>query len=344
LTTPPEQARHIIFPAAGEVALVDYPLPQPEAGCIRIKTLYSLMSIGTETTILHQRYAQDSHFARMFSFPQLQTGVQAVGVVETSGGTDSEFKPGDLVYMRMGHGSHQVLPEAECSPVPDSVDLKQACWCGLAKTAYRAAWAAGLAEGKNVLVIGAGPVGQMVVRWASALGCSEIAVADVSAQRLEYAQVGCATPLPCGDITELLPSIAALNQGRGPSLVIDSTGNPAVFQPALAAAAQFGKVILLGDTGFPNRQCLSSDLMTKGLTLQATHDSHDLDGWTQRRVDELFFRTLSENRFPLEGMISHEFLPQQCAEAYTLAEQQRQHTMGILFDWTTMEDKHVPDP
>lgn len=344
MTTPPEQAQRIIFPTAGEVALVDYPLPPLAANCIRIKTLYSLMSIGTETTILYGRYAADSHFARMFSFPQMQTGVQAVGIVEATGSDARDFKPGELVYMRMAHGSHQVLAESTCSPVPDSVDLKQACWCGLAKTAFRAAWAGGFAQGKQVLVIGAGPVGQMVTRWAVALGCSDIAVADISAQRLEYARAGGATQLLCGDIKELLPTISALNEGQGPALVIDSTGNPVVFQPALAATARFGKLILLGDTGFPDRQCLSSDLMTKGLTLQATHDSHDLDGWTERRVDELFFKTLIGNRFPLDGMISHEFSPQQCGEAYSLAEQQRQHTMGLLFDWTKMENKHVPDP
>jgi 2-desacetyl-2-hydroxyethyl bacteriochlorophyllide A dehydrogenase len=334
LITHPEQPKRIIFPSPGEVTLVDYPLPQVGPGDIRIKTLYSLMSIGTETTILHRRYAPDSHFARMFSFPQLQTGVQAIGVVEERGDDATEFNPGDRVYMRMAHGSHQVLPAENCSPVPDDIDLKQACWCGLAKTAFRAAWAGNFSEGGHVLIIGAGPVGQMVVRWAAAMGMSEIAVADISEQRLDYAKSGGATTLLRGDITGLLPRIALLNKNRGPELIVDSTGNPAVFQPALAAATQFGKVVLLGDTGFPNRQCLSSDLMTKGLTLQATHDSHDRDGWTQRKVDERFFQVLSDKRFSLEGMISHEFSPQHCAEAYTLAEQQRQHTMGILFDWS----------
>jgi len=334
LITHPEQPKRIIFPSPGEVTLVDYPLPQVGPGDIRIKTLYSLMSIGTETTILHGRYAPDSHFARMFSFPQLQTGVQAVGIVEERGDDATEFNPGDQVYMRMAHGSHQVMPAEQCSPIPDGIDLKQACWCGLAKTAFRAACAGDFSEGDHVLIIGAGPVGQMVVRWAAAMGMSEIAVADISAQRLEYAKSGGATTLLRGDITKLLPRIALLNKSRGPELIVDSTGNPAVFQPALAAAAKFGKMVLLGDTGFPNRQCLSSDLMTKGLTLQATHDSHDRDGWTQRKVDERFFQVLSDKRFSLEGMISHEFSPQHCAEAYTLAEQQRQHTMGILFDWS----------
>jgi 2-desacetyl-2-hydroxyethyl bacteriochlorophyllide A dehydrogenase len=335
LTTPPEQPRRIIFPARGEAELQPFQLPPLAADRIRIRTRYSLMSIGTETTILWQRYDPDTHFARMFSFPQLQTGVQAIGHVEEAGENVTEFKPGDLVYMRMAHGSHQVLPASECSPVPATADLKAACWCGLAKTAFRAAWAAEFGPGKTVLIIGAGPVGQMLTRWAAAKDCSTIAVADISTHRLAYAEAGGATRTLCGDINDLLPEIGRMNDDLGPPLVIDSTGNAAVFQPALAAAAEFGKVILLGDTGFPGRQCLSSDLMMKGLTLQATHDSHDRDGWTERRIDELFFETLAAGRFPLDGMISHEFSPEDCQKAYTVAEEERQSAMGILFDWSS---------
>lgn len=342
MTTPPEQATRIIFPAPGEVALERYELPALQAGQVLVRSLHSLMSIGTETTILHQRYDPDTHFARMFSFPQLQTGVQTVGVVERTG-SDSKFETGQKVYLRMGHGSHHMMPAEACSPVPESIPAREACWAGLAKTAFRAAWAAGFSDGVNVLIIGAGPVGQMAVRWASALGCIEIACADISATRLEYAVAGGATNTFCGDIGELLPQLAKLDEHRGPSLIIDSTGNAAVFQNALAAAAPFGKVILLGDTGYPGRQCLSSDLMTKGLTVQATHDSHDRDGWTERKVDALFFEKLQTGRFPLADLISHEFSPLQCTEAYDLAERERQQVMGILFDWTRMEEHHAPD-
>ena len=177
---------------------------------------------------------------------QLQTGVQTLGVVKAAGSQVAEFSPGDTVYLRTGHGSHQVVPASECSPVPDGLDLKQACWCGLAKTAFRAAWAGGFQAGTDVLVIGAGPVGQMVTRCAAAGG---------------------ATELFCGNMVEQLPQIQLLNNGKGPSIVVDSTGSPATLQPALAVAARFGKVILLGDTGYPSRQCLSSDLMMKGLSL-----------------------------------------------------------------------------
>lgn len=329
--------KRIIFPEKGKVALESFDLPEPGPGEVTVRTLYSLMSIGTETIILHQKYAPDTHFARMFSFPQLKTGVQAVGEIETLGEGVTEFSPGDRIFMRRAHGSHQVLPADQSSPVPGGIDLKMACWCGLAKTAFRAAWAGRFNLGGHVLIIGAGPVGQMTIRWAAAAGVETIAVVDLSAPRLEHARKGGATSTMCGDVVRHIEQTQQIDQGKGPSLVIDTTGNPVVFQQALSAAAQFGKVVLLGDTGFPGEQCLTSDVMAKGLTIQATHDSHDLDGWTQRRIDTLFFTCVQDGRFDLSGLITHQFSPEECEQAYVLAEQQRGQAMGILYDWTRAE-------
>ncbi|MGI9284783.1 MAG: zinc-binding dehydrogenase, partial [Pseudomonadales bacterium] len=281
--------KRIVFPQKGEVVLEEFHLPELSSGDIQVRTLYSLMSIGTETTILHQKYAPDSHFGQMFSFPQIQSGVQAVAEVEQVGDKVSEFKPGDRIYMRMAHHSHCVVAAEDCSLIPSGIDLKAACWAGLAKTAFRAAWAARFELGQQLLIIGAGPVGQMAIRWAAASGVETIAVVDLSEHRLTHAKQGGATQLLNRNATECQDEIRAMNSGAGPSVVVDVTGNPVVFTHALAVAAQYGKVILLGDTGFPSKQCLSSDVMTKGLTIQATHDHHDRDGWTQRRIDQLFF-------------------------------------------------------
>ncbi len=327
-------SRRLIFPCKGEVSFEKFEPPRIAAGEIMVQTLYSLMSIGTETTILNQRYDPDTHYARMFSFPQLKTGVQSLGRVVENGGDTSEFSIDDIVYMRMGHGSHQVLPEANCTVVPSAIDLKDACWCGLAKTAFRAAWAGQFAQGLELLIVGAGPVGQMVIRWASAAEAKTIAVADPSELRLQHALTGGATAVFAKTIDACLEEIGSINDGNGPALIVDATGNPEVLPHALAASAKFGTVVLLGDTGFPGKQCLTSDVMTKGLTILATHDHHDRDGWTQRRVDELFFRLVQNGTFNLDGLITAEFSPADYKDAYELANERRGEAMGILFDWT----------
>lgn len=323
----------IIFPEKGKVALEPFELPALEHGDVRVRTQYSLMSIGTETIILHQRYDPDTHFAKIFSFPQLKTGVQAVGEIEEVGSKVRSLEVGERIFMRMAHGSHQVLPESACSPVPADISPKNACWCGLAKTAFRAAFAGPFEPGGSVLIIGAGPVGQMAIRWAKTNDVATIAVVDLSEFRLDHATRGGATTVMQGDVADHIEQIRSICGNDGPPIIVDTTGNPEVFRHALAATPMFGKVILLGDTGYPARQCLTSDVMAKGLTVQAVHDSHDLGGWTQHRIDEEFFACVADGRFDLSGLITHEFSPEDCAAAYSLADEQRDNVMGILYDW-----------
>jgi 2-desacetyl-2-hydroxyethyl bacteriochlorophyllide A dehydrogenase len=329
-------SRRIIFPAKGQVRLEPFEVRAPGPSEVRVHTLYSLMSIGTETTILHAKYDPGTHFAARFSFPQLKTGVQAIACVEQAGDDVREFGRGDVIFMRMAHTSDWTLDAAQCSPVPADIDLKSACWCGLAKTAFRTAHAAPFRLGGSVLIVGAGPVGQMALRWAMAAGMYRIGVVDLSELRLELATRAGATECHRGALGDLYERLLG-SSDDGFELVVDTTGNPAVFTAALAVTAKFGKLVLLGDTGYPSRQALTSDMMTKGLTIIATHDHHDRDGWTQRRIDALFFKLVRDGAFALDGLITHEFAPEQCAQAYTLASEHREDALGILFDWTRTE-------
>ena len=330
-------AQRIIFPERGQVRLDSFEPSVPGAGEILVRAQYSLMSIGTETIILHARYERGTHFDRMFSFPQLRTGVQTVGVVEGAGRGVTDFQEGDPVYMRVAHTSHWTLPAEQCSEVPADIDRKQAGWCGLAKTAFRAAHAAPFAAGGNVLIVGAGPVGQMTLRWARALGMVKIAVVDMAPRRLEFAASGGATHCFAGPLAVQREALLAYSDRDGFDVVVDTTGNAAVFSAALGVVGTFGKLVLLGDTGYPSQQCLTSDVMSKGITIVATHDHHNRGGWTQRRVDARFFELVLQGAFHLDGLITHEFSPEDCVAAYALAEDQRDETMGVLFDWTTMK-------
>lgn len=324
--------QRIIFPAPGAVELQAFAAPAPAAGEVRVQTLHSLVSIGTETTILHGRYGVGTHFAQRFGFPQLKTGVQSVAQVRDVGEGVTEFAPGDCIFMRYGHTSEWTLPAEACSPVPEDIDPADACWCGLAKTAFRAAWAAPFRLGGAVLVIGAGPVGQMLVRWALAAGLGNVVVADISPLRLRLAEAAGPVIVVDGPLNDTASRLLALS-GGGFKLAVDTTGNPDVFSQALGVLGPFGRLVLLGDTGFPARQHLSSDMMTKGLTVVATHDHQDRDGWTQRRIDALFFDLVRRGAFRLDGLMTHRFSPAAAPEAYALASDRRGEAMGIVFDW-----------
>jgi len=116
-------------------------------------------------------------------------------------------------------------------------------------------------------------------------------------------------------------------------VVIDTTGHYKVFNDSFRAARTFGKIILLGDTGTPSKQCLNHDVMYHGLSIIGAHDSNETPDWNSPGIIALFFHLVAKGTFNLDGLISHRFTPEECVAAYTAANTNRDQTMGILFQW-----------
>ena len=244
------------------------------------------------------------------------------------------LKRGDLVAVRLGHASMHVAEAAGCYPIPKGLTPTDAAWFALAKIAFMGALAAEHHLGDRVAIIGAGPIGQMSVRWARAAGARDIVSIDFARPRLELARRGGATAVVGKSIEQAVDDVKAALGGALPRVVIDGTGNAKVFQHALAMAAPRGRVVVLGDTGAPGEQRLSSDVIMKGLTVVGAHDSHSDGPWPEVRIVELFFGLLADGRFNLSGMITHTFAPAECVKTYALVSERRPDSMGIGFDWS----------
>jgi 2-desacetyl-2-hydroxyethyl bacteriochlorophyllide A dehydrogenase len=322
-------ARAVIITAPGMVHLRDRPVNDAGPGEVRLRSRYTLMSTGTEGTAFGGRFAEGTHWAGFVRYP-FQPGYSCLGIVE-SVGAGVDLAPGERVVARTPHVSHGVVPADRCTRVPDGLADEQAVWFALAKIAFVGVRVGRVRPGTRVLIVGAGPIGQMATRWAVAAAATDIAVADPAASRLELAHRGGATAtwpgplddLPCGDAR--------------PEVVIDSTGNAAVLPGALRIAADRGRVVLLGDPGEPAAQRLTSDVITRGVTIAGAHDGYTVGDprWdNDRTIVRLFFRLAATGRFPLDGLISHRFAAADCQSAYELAATARDGAMGIVFDWT----------
>jgi 2-desacetyl-2-hydroxyethyl bacteriochlorophyllide A dehydrogenase len=292
------------------------------------------MSTGTETTCFSGNFEPGTGWDAWVKYPFFP-GYALVGEVAELGPGATTLRVGQVVVSRCGHASEHVKPESECYPVPSGMDPKLMSWFALAKIAAMGARAAAHRLGESVVVIGAGPVGQMAVRWAAATGPEHLLVVDTVEKRLEMAMHGGATLGIAKPIEGAQAEITAALGGGQPDLVIDATGNSLVFRSALRTARHRGRVLLLGDTGHPDQQHMVQELVVRGLTLVGAHDGNEDEQWNTPRILRLFFRLVRDGMFRLDGLITHEFRPQQCAEAYALAAFRRPETMGILFDWRT---------
>ncbi len=320
-----------MFPAHGKVVVEPFSLPRPKSGEVVVRSLLSLMSTGTENIALNGLYAPGSHWERYVTFPYYP-GYATIGVI-IDAGDSSAWHAGDLVAIRRPHASHYVMaPDDYFIAVPQGIDLRHAAWFALAKIAFHGAKAATSSLGSNVMIIGAGPIGQMATRWIVATGAARLTVVDPAADRLELARRGGATHTIAESIDSVLARYEADEASR-PEIVIDTTGNGKVFAAALGIVARFGRVVVLGDTGFTGEQTLTSDVIRRGITIVGAHDIHNNSVWNNKTISKYFFELIQSGRFNLDGLISHEFAAERAPDAYALVNTRRAETMGVLFNW-----------
>ncbi len=326
------QASRLAFPAKQQVQHEPFEVALPGEDEVLVETRLSLMSTGTENIVFNRQFDEGTHWHDWVKYP-FYPGYACVGVVLETGNKVSDFKAGDRVAYRIPHQSHEVVKADACTKIPEQTSFEHAVWFSLAKIAFHGAKVADYRLGDSVLVIGAGPIGQMTIRWAAASGASSIISVDRLPARLELAKKGGATACISASIGEARDQIMEANGGKLPRVVIDSTGNAEVFKSALTLAADFGKIVVMGDTGRPAQQHLSSDLIMRGLTVVGAHDTHTNEQWNDGTIAQLFFDLTSRGRFSVEGLNSHHFKPADCGEAYAVANREREKTMGIIFDW-----------
>lgn len=324
-------AHRVVFPAVNTATLESFDVGSPGENEVQVRTTCSLISTGTEGIVLHQLFSPGTSWAEYGRLP-FYPGYAAVGVIERLGPGVTSVAIGQVVAMRRGHASHHVLPASDCLPVPTGLRPEDAVWFALAWIGFRGSQAARISLGDDVLIAGAGPIGQMLLRWSVVAGARRVIVVDPLKERLSFALRGGASTVIDRGVDEATSEVLA---GTGvPRIIVDTTGNSGVFRSLLGLAPQYGHIVLLGDTGRPEEQRLTQDVVLKGLSISGAHDGHERNGWTGRRVSELFFDLLASGRFPVDGLITHRFAPDDAAEAYALTASHREQTMGVLLDWS----------
>ena len=321
-----------VFTGQREVHSESFERREMQPGQARVKAVCSLMSTGTENIVFNRLFAPGSHWDNWVKYP-FYPGYLTIGRVIEVGSEVSNLKVGDLVGARRAHASEVIDDENALLPMPEGVDPEQLSWFGLAKIAFMGTQAAQYHIGDSVLIIGAGPVAQMAVRWAVASGAEHVIVADPIALRLEMAKRGGATHVIAESIDKCEPILREILGGNLPRVVVDSTGNAAVLPLALAVTQTHGRVVILGDTGNPGAQALTPDLITRGLTIVGAHDNLTQGEWDNARINRLFASLVTTGRFNLEGLTTHRFDPTKPEAAYAFANSNRGETMGIIFDW-----------
>lgn len=178
-------ARAVWYAKKGVVELRHARLPLLQAGKVRVRTLFSGISRGTERLVCNGSIAS-SEWTRMrgpnqegdFPFP-VKYGYCATGVVEEG--------PADLVGQTVFclHPHQDIFDAApeDLAVIPAHIPARRATLTANMETALNAVWDSGAGPGDKIVVVGAGVVGLLVASLASRLPGAQVTSVDVNTAR-----------------------------------------------------------------------------------------------------------------------------------------------------------------
>ncbi len=334
------QARSIVFTGQNQVEVQTRDVQDPGPGEVLVQATKTLISAGTERICLLRLFEPGSHWDAWVKYP-FSTGYSMVGRVLGVGRDVTSVREGERVAVRQPHQQYVVVPVDALYRVPDEVSDEDAAWFGLATIVQNGVRRAQHILGEDVVIIGLGPLGQLVTQYVRLMGARQVIAIDPLEQRLKHAQTHGATATLALNVDEARSEVLKLTDGMGANVVYDVTGAAAVFAPALRLLRRFGRLVLLGDTGSPTAQHLVGDVVTKGLTIIGAHDSNppslstEHAYWSRKRMAELFFTYLQRGDMQVSHLLTHRYSPDDASSAYALLSEKGASPLGILFDWTT---------
>lgn len=317
-----ETPTKVVFPRALTVELRRCP-PLGALGPteVRVKTRVSMLSSGTEKVCYSGAFQPNSHWSDWVQYP-FSPGYSSVGTVEEVGSSVRDFEAGDRVALQHEHRSHHQVEASSLFRIPRDVTDDAAATFALSVIALAGIRAAGNLFNASVVVIGSGPLGQLLVDWALLTGV-RLLVWVSRKRRSSTHREDARVKLINASADAAVSSAMAATGSTGAEVVFDVTADPAVLQAACSMAAPGGTVVAVGDPAFPSERAVGSAFMKRGLSIVGVHEdtidslASRVGRWTYQALADAHFREASHGRIASET-IAHHFSVDQAPQAYAL--------------------------
>lgn len=229
----------VVFPAQDQIEVREIRIADMREDQIRMETLYSFISPGTELRCLAGFYGADQYFP-------IIPGYSALGRVVEVGSRVKGIRKGDLLSFRHKSevlsgetnffggqvSTHIFTPGREMVILPESAaeDPLPYAVTEVASISYRGVCLAAPAAGESVVVLGQGLIGSFSAEFFRMNGCRVI-VGDMDDNRLKTAAEN---GFSCVDLKEddALERILCFTDSQGFDIVSECSGTTAGFQMA----------------------------------------------------------------------------------------------------------------
>ena len=318
------RAAYLVEPGRFEVREVPVPVPGPDEVLVRIARTGIC---GTDIHIFHGAYAAEH-------LPMIPGHEMTGDIVALGAGVDGLAEGQSVVvdnnigctrcywcrrneilncpemrqmgiHMDGGFAEYIAVPARLVIPAPGHVAEEVLALTEPLACVVRAARKSRVTFGQSVVVIGAGPIGNLHVQLMRAIGAAPIIVSDISPERVQMA-LDCGADVGVSDPADLERAVMDATDGRGADIVIESVGQAALYRQAQRLMRKGGHLAVFGLTGpddaidMPILETILQENSLKGSVAGMGQDMHDaLTLLTHGRIETAPFTQAS---YPLSDI------------------------------------------
>jgi L-iditol 2-dehydrogenase len=289
--------------------LADAPLPEVGPG----ELLLRVAACGVCASELDIYQGLSGHA----SYPW-QPGHEVSGVVERVGPGADGLAAGDPVAVWVtarGYGEYLTVPAGHCFHAGE-VPLELAALGEPLACAVNAVEAAGIALGDDVVIVGAGFMGQLVLRLVLLRGPRQVIVADTRDDALRRAASAGATATVNPARQPLAQAVRNLTGGVGADVTVEITGAQAALEVIGSCTRMSGTLVIAGYHQGAPRQLPLADWNWNAFRIANGHFREVATILGGMRAG---MRLLTSGRISLEGLVTHRFPLVMIDEAFRTA-------------------------
>lgn len=215
------------------------------------------------------------------------------------------------------------MPARSCLPIPDTLDDTEAALLEPLGVAIHAIDLARIRVGDTVAILGAGPIGLLLLQVALRSGAGRVFVTDQFPWRLALAERLGGTPINF-KTAALEERIARETNGRGVDVAIEAAWADSSVGMAAELARLGGRLVLVGIPSDDRLQMKHSTARRKGLTIRMS-----------RRMKHVYPRAIqlvTGGRIDLKSLVSHRFPLSKVPEAFRLNTAYADDVTKIMID------------
>lgn len=202
-----------------------------------------------------------------------------------------------------GFAEYVCVPEFSVIPLQDGVSFEEGALLEPLTVCYCAAKAGGFASGENVLVVGAGPIGLMIIQFLKRFGSGKIVATDILDFKLAVAKDCGADEAINVQRVPIEKVIDDYAQGIGFDRVIVTAGAPSVLNDSIKLVRNGGSVVLVALIR-ANVTINPVDIVARELKIYGsymfTHEMTEVMNWLGRKA--LNLKPLITSKYPLASI------------------------------------------